>query len=1386
MGDPVATQEAQTLKIRKLWPDFIAICILFALPLILFLPVTLGSRTLLPADNLFVIEPWRSFAAQLGVGVPHNELLSDLILENYVWKQFIRSAIAERQLPLWNPQLFSGLPFLAAGQHSALYPLSVLFYILPLASAYGWFSAIQLALAGAFTYLFGRVVGLNRFGALLAGITYMLSAFFVASTVFTMVIAAAAWLPLVLAIIEVIIKKQEQKGAVPYSPIPYVILGAVALGLQVLAGHIEITYYVLMVSGFYALWRLIALWRRQRDVRPAVRLGGWLLVMVLFGLGLGAVQLIPLFEVVGSNFRLGSVGYREVIGWAFPWRQIITFLIPDFFGNPSHHAYWDIVTWQWLPVVRNALGQPIQTIAWLKELPTWKNYVESASYLGILSLVLAVVAVVGRRTRHVWLFAVLAVVSLLFAFGTPLYAVLFYLLPGFNQLHSPFRWVFPYTLSVAMLAGIGASYLSGMGRKTTSAQSPFINSETARRIGWPVFWAGLAGLGALLIVLTVPGPFVKLADQVMAHSELTQRAFASGQMLLSYQWCNFLLLALFMISAGAVIRISRCPIYLPERLGGYGVWKPLAVVVLALNLIITLIGFNPATDKKLLDFTPPVAEFLQQDSGLWRFSSFVGAGEKTFIANSGMYYGFHDIRGYDSIFPKQYSDYMGAIEEQDELLYNRIAPFSDYDSLDSPLLDLLNVKYIVTTQYIPNAGYQLVYDAEIRVYENLDVMPRAFVLPAGAARTLPQAEILPALPELNPRRELLLESEQTELAPLPWASPPPGAEYIVPASVTQYGITEVWVSVDMPDAGFLVLADSYFPGWKAYRQPPGAAAKSEEEIPIYRANGNFRAVPLAAGTHLVHFKYTPMSFKLGLYVSFMAAVILFLLACAWLWGRYYRERDDDSHVKRIAKNSLTPMSLSLLNKVIDMAFAMLMLRILAPENAGRYQFAVAFFTFFEILVRFGFGTLITREVAKDRTQANRYLSNTVLLRSGLWLVSLPVMGVILFLYVRYGGVTADTVTAIGLLAIALWFSVVADALTAVFYAYEKMEHPAALATMTTILRVLLGAIVLLPPLSWGFVGLAGVAIVTNVFTVTVLYSLVRRAFFQPNLALDRPLALQMFSISFPLMINHLLQTIFFRIDVWILQPMHGAAVVGYYGAAYKYIDGLNVVPSLFTMAIFPLMSRFASESRDSLLRAYILALRLLLLISIPIAVATPFVARELILILGGGEYLPDSMIALQLLIFFFPFSCINQVTQYVLIAIDQQRYLTRAFLVGVTFNIVMNLIFIPAYSYKAAAIITIFSEIALLIPFYYCVRTHLGPVSWLGIAWRPLVSAAAMGILLWTSRGVSHLLTIPLGAIVYASGLVVLGAFRDEDMSIILAHLPLGRLREATSKLRHG
>ena len=1403
------------------------------LPLLLFAPVTLGGRTLLPVDNLFVGEPWASFAEQLGVNRPHNALLSDLLLENFAWKRFTVNSIQNRSIPLWDPYLFAGHPFLANGQHSALYPFSVLFYTIPLVKAYGWFTVVQFWLAGLFVYIFLRVLGANRVGGLIAGITYQLSGFFIVSVVFTMVIAAAIWLPLVLTLVEVVIRKQELKGPVAYSPIPYIVLGSFVLGVQTLAGHIEITYYVLLVSGYYALCRLIVLRRRQGVWGPTLRVGGWLLVMVILGLGLGAIQLVPLYEVASHNFRVGSVTYGDVVGWALPARRIISFLIPDFFGNPSHHAYFDVVSRRWMPVGLNAHGQVNPICPYCTGWDT-KTSVEAGAYVGILPLLLALVAIWGWATdrfarvspsansglpqetlyRHsssplprpatppqVWIFGLLATVSLLFAFGTPLYALLYYGLPFWNQLHSPFRWIYPFTLSIAVLAGLGTNYLAGRvsPRDLADAEARQANGRShslaifSLRIGWLASWSGLLGLLVMLVILIFPGPFIRLAQTALNRSGLAQNAFADGRQFLGYQWPNLFKFFLFVMAAGAILRISRCPVYLPRRLGKLAVWAPLAVLVIALDLLLAGYGFNPAADPALLDFRPPVVDWLlqrQAEHPHFRITSFNVPGEpRTFIANTGMFWDLEDIRGYDSIIPAQYAQFMNLIQEQGDLLYNRIAPIyaPGYHALDSALLDLLGVRYVLTTQEIPNQGYRLVYQGELRVYENLDALPRAFVVPC--ADVVPPEEMEFALRSLNPRQKVLLESEAGEA----WQAGEAQADQcdLEAATITSYAPNEIFIQTSVKQPSWLVLADSYFPGWKAYARvsalsstnlpAPSEAENSEVELTIYRVNGNFRGVYLQAGDWTVRFKYTPMSFKLGLYISFLAAVIGLLLLGWWAWGKLYRETAEDSHAKRIAKNSLAPMALALTNRMIDFAFALLMLRLLGPAGAGRYQFAVVFIGYAEILTRFGLGTLLTREVARDHAQGNTYLSNVVMLRLLLWLASLPLMGIVLWLYVAFGDLAPETVVAVGLFAAGLFFSNISDALTALFYAYEKAEYPAAISAVTTVTRVSLGALVLL--VGGGVIGLAGVSVVANITSMTVLGFLLLRKIFRPYLGNDPRLRRFMLGESFPLMINHLLATLFFRIDVLILQPTWGDRAVGYYGAAYKYVDGINIIPSYFTLAIFPLMSRYARTARDSLARAYILSLRLLLMVALPIAVGTPFIARELILILGGVQYLPQSMIALQLLIWFLPFSFVNQVTQYVLIAIDQQRYLTRAFLIGVVFNISVNLILIPRYGYAAAAITTIFSEWVLLIPFYYTVRKNLCHVPWISVTWRPLLAASIMGVILWWMRGANALALVGVAALVYAFVLGVVGGFSQPDMELVWRLVPLDRL---PARLRPG
>ncbi len=1373
---------------RDRWLILLVVLGLFLLPLALLWQQTLGGKTLIPADVLFSFQPWKAAVAQFGVTYPQNHLVADLVLENYAWKRFIVESLKQGEIPLWNPYTFAGEPFLANGQHSALYPFSLIFYTLPLWQAYGWFTVSQLWLAGVWMYLLARVLGLRRASAIVAAVTYQLSAFFVFSVVFTMIIAAAAWLPFILAMTELVIRQHPALGGRP-ARAPWAVLGALGLGIAMLAGHPEMIYpYTLFIVGTFAAWRLATNTRFQiSDFRFQISNVAWLAMMVGLGLALGAIQFLPMLEMALRNFREGSASFQQVLDWSYPWRRIIAFLIPNFFGNESHHTYLDVFSWQTLPAKVYSDGQYI----W------WglKNSVEGAAYLGILPLVLAALGIfTARRSTHAppesrtrqpggesvtrrepgwrdWLqhpyvpfFTLLAFFSLALVFPTRLYILIYYL-PGLGQLHTPFRWVFPYTLSMAVLAGFGAEFLAKTRQDTVSYE------RRIEVIAWTLFWAGTAVVAALLLSrFAFPALSLRLADAAVAQVAKADTTFANGRMFYSYQFPWVLIFGLMLMASGIVVRVSRCPIYIPFR--RRPIWELLAVAVIVLDLFAYGYGFNPAVDPKLLDYRLPVLDFFRQDTGLWRFTTLDIHGAKTMNMNSGWWNGLQDVRGYDSMFPKQYLRYIQTIEQQNDYFNNRVGPVTDSRSLDSPMLDLLNVKYVLTEDEIPNTKFTLVYSDVVRVYRNEAVALRAFTLPQTC--TVYAEDELEAMGKYDPRQYVIIAGNRSQDAGRKMQEADSATCALRPAAITVYKLNEVWVDSQAGAPSWLVLGDSYFPGWVAYARPLGKGEEQEKELTITRVDGNFRAVELAPGGWTVRFKYSPLSWKLGAFTTFIAAMVLVLIVGVYAWRYAYRESAEDSTARRVAKNSFTAIVLNLMTKVLDMAFAMLMARLLGPEGVGRYYFAAVIFAWFDVFTSFGLQTLLTREVARDRAQGNRYLLNTTLLRVGLGLVGIPVLAgfLVVFQWVSPNKLAPDTLAAIALLYVGLLPISLATGLTGLFYAYEKAEYPAAITVVTVLIKIAIGVPVLV--LTRSIIGIAAVSIVVNTITLSILVALATRLFFRPRWESDRVLQRDMLRESFPLMINNLLSALFFKVDVTLLQPLQGEKVVGWYNQAYKWVDALNVIPAYFTFALFPVLARQAAEDRQAARRSYHLAIKLLVMLALPAAVLTTFFARGLttIITFGDPRFQPDSTIALQLMIWSIPFGWINSVTNYVLIALGQQRKLTNAFLIGLGFNIVANLIFIPLYSYKAAAVITILSEIVEGGAFYWYIRKSIGPVPWAGLLWKVAGAGAAMFAAMWILSQISAPLTLVAGLVIYPAVLVALRAFGPEEWAALAPVLP--------------
>jgi O-antigen/teichoic acid export membrane protein len=231
--------------------------------------------------------------------------------------------------------------------------------------------------------------------------------------------------------------------------------------------------------------------------------------------------------------------------------------------------------------------------------------------------------------------------------------------------------------------------------------------------------------------------------------------------------------------------------------------------------------------------------------------------------------------------------------------------------------------------------------------------------------------------------------------------------------------------------------------------------------------------------------------------------------------------------------------------------------------------------------------------------------------------------------------------------------------------------------------------------------------------------------------------------------------------------MKGSETLGYYATAYKWLDGFLIIPSTFTFAVFPALSRFAEQTGEGLRAAYDISLRVLVCLAIPIAASVAYLSGDLILALGGRAYYPESANALAILIWFLPFSYVNGLTQFALVAVKRQRFITIAFFVAATFNLVANLLFIPRFGLYATSVVTVLSEVVLMIPFLIAVRGSIGSPDWLAVVGKPVLAGAFMLLAVMAGNLVERHLALLVGLAVYVAVIWRLDVFSADEIGVL-------------------
>ncbi|MGI8422738.1 MAG: flippase [Chloroflexota bacterium] len=417
--------------------------------------------------------------------------------------------------------------------------------------------------------------------------------------------------------------------------------------------------------------------------------------------------------------------------------------------------------------------------------------------------------------------------------------------------------------------------------------------------------------------------------------------------------------------------------------------------------------------------------------------------------------------------------------------------------------------------------------------------------------------------------------------------------------------------------------------------------------------------------------------------------------------------DDSARpARRIAVNTLFPFAANLIGRVLALATAVVLARTLGPEGTGAYAFVINLWLYASIVSDFGLGTWLTREVARRPDAARELVRLSLGLRLGLSAASAAGLVAVAGGYAALGigGVGREVAATAALLGVGLLPGALSAAGTAVFNAHERMVTPAVVQLLSGGLTAALGAAVLLG--GWGIVALGWVSLGVNCLTAVAFLVLTGRRFVPLGFEVKPVRQAALARESLPLMLNGLLNNVFFRFDIQVLQSQ-GSVVVGNYANAYKVIDAAGVIPSSFVLALFPQLSRRAG-SEAGLLTTYALAAKLLLGTALALAVLLTLMAEPLTRLAWGVEFLPHSARALQILVWFLPLSFFNGLTQYVLIALGRQGAITRAFAVAAAFNVAANLLLVPVWGYVAAAGVTVATEVVLLVPFLRALRGEIG------------------------------------------------------------------------------
>lgn len=392
-----------------------------------------------------------------------------------------------------------------------------------------------------------------------------------------------------------------------------------------------------------------------------------------------------------------------------------------------------------------------------------------------------------------------------------------------------------------------------------------------------------------------------------------------------------------------------------------------------------------------------------------------------------------------------------------------------------------------------------------------------------------------------------------------------------------------------------------------------------------------------------------------------------------------------SLMKKVAFN----FSAEFLGRIVGTVFGLItvaiMTRYLGVAGFGNFTTISTFASIFGIMADFGMVTVTSQLISRPGVDEKKYLSNLIAYRvvSSLLVVGLAPLLVWFFPY-------SETVKlGVVIFSVSYLTYGLTQIFTAIYQRHLQTYRLAIIEAVTSAVRLL--TVITAAYLGWGVLGIVLAMVVTNILVI-ILQWLSSRSIVKFGWSFDKKIWLEIFSLSWPLILTIVSNLIYLKADIFILSLARSQTEVGLYGAAYKVVDILVSLPFIFSGLMLPILVKFKSyPDKTMFARAVQVMVDLGALSVWPLFFGGFILAKPIMVIIAGPDYEVSGTILriLLLAVVAVYFSC---VLTHAMVGLEKQRALVPYFIVTALVSMPTYYFLIKYYGYYGAAWGTVISE----------------------------------------------------------------------------------------------